>query len=65
MEILPCRLLDHSDIVDGRDDFKERLNMYQLSGFIIVGIFGLCGIAFTLWYDHYYTPRHKKKNNPS
>lgn len=29
--------------------------------YLILGAFGLVLLSFTLWYDHWYTPRHKKK----
>lgn len=33
----------------------------MLIGFYFAGTFGLCALAFVLWYDYWYTPRHKKK----
>jgi len=33
----------------------------MLTGYYVVGTFCLLALGFVLWYDHWYTPRHKKK----
>ena len=33
----------------------------MLTAYAFVGVFGLLALAFVLWYDYWYTPRHKKQ----
>lgn len=33
----------------------------MLTGFYFLIVISVMGIAFVLWYDYWYTPRHKKK----
>ena len=37
----------------------------MLAGYYFVIGASLVGIAFVLWYDYWYTPRHKKKHHVS
>lgn len=33
----------------------------MLTAYGILGVFGLVCLSFVLWYDYWYTPRHKNK----
>lgn len=33
----------------------------MMSGYYVLTVFCLLALGFVLWYDHWYSPRHKNK----
>lgn len=34
----------------------------MITAYMTVIVMSVVGLAFVLWYDYWYTPRHKRKN---